>query len=209
MALAALARHGTQRQLARGETLAWAGDEAMVCANLQAGVMKLVAVTAGGEESIVGLLFPGDFIGQPFAGQHGHAIVAATPVQICSFPRAAFAEALASQPQMEALLLERTMGELERTRHWLARMGRATATARVAGFLADVARRMGVLDCSGAPMQTELPLSRGEMAELLGLTIETVSRQISQLKAQGMIETPGSRGLLIRNPAGLAEAASV
>jgi CRP/FNR family transcriptional regulator len=206
-ALQALSKMGVERRLKRGETLLWAGDEAPVCANLQSGMMKLVSVSEEGETAIVGVLFPGDFIGHPFAGQERQDVVALTDVTLCSFPRARFEAALAAWPAMERLLLARTMAELDRTRDWLARMGRASATARVAGFIEDVVRRMGALGCEGAPAMVDLPLSRGEMAELLGLTIETVSRQVTQLRTQGIIATEGTRGLAVRAPARLAAAA--
>jgi CRP/FNR family transcriptional regulator len=56
-------------------------------------------------------------------------------------------------------------------------------------------------------MAYELPLSRGEIADLLGLTIETVSRQMTRLRAAGIIGLPGGRGITIENPAALAAAA--
>jgi CRP/FNR family transcriptional regulator len=205
--LDALAKMGAQRRLGRGETLSWAGDDAPSCANLQSGVMKLVSVTPDGEQAIVGLLFPGDFIGQPFGGRQGQDIVALTDVRLCAFPKAVFAQKLREHRRMEELLLARTMAELDRAREWLVRMGHARAGARVAGFLEDVARRMGALDCVGPRTLIELPLGRGEMAELLGLTIETVSRQISKLKSIGAISLKGTRGLIVEDPVLLARAA--
>ncbi len=202
--LAALSVMATRRTVAAGEALFRAGDEPLLCATLQSGVMKLSATTAGGEEAIVGLLFPGDFIGRPFTtGAAGQDVVALTEVQLCSFPRARFEAALAEHPRLEALLLGRTLAELDRTREWLLRMGRASAGARVAGFLEDMVRRLGVLGCT-AGTTVELPLSRGEMAALLGLTIETVSRQMTRLQGLGAIALRGGRQLMITAPALLA-----
>ena len=198
-ALSMLSKIGTQRTLARGEILTHAGDEPITCANLQSGVMKIQSSTADGETAIVGLLYPGDFIGRPYASVEVHDIVALTEVTLCSFPRARFEAALADHREMEQLLLRRTLGELDRARGWLLRMGRASASARVAGFIDDLARRLGAVGCA-APAQLTLPLSRGEIAELLGLTIETVSRQFSRLRAMGAIEINGTRGLVVRNP---------
>ncbi|WP_416906836.1 MAG: Crp/Fnr family transcriptional regulator [Polymorphobacter sp.] len=206
-ALQALGRIGVVRRLGRGETLSWAGDDAPTCATLQSGVMKLVVVTSDGEQAIVGMLFPGDFIGRPFGGVQQQDIVALTDVQICAFPRAAFAATLRDHQAMQELLLARTMAELDRARDWLVRMGHARAGERVAGFLEDVARRLGALGCEGPSAVVELPLGRGEMAELLGLTIETVSRQISRLKTIGAISLQGTRRLIVEDPALLARAA--
>ena len=219
--LVGLAKLGVQRLLGRGDTLVRADDPPLVCANLQAGVMKVSTVTSGGSEAIVGLLYPGDFIGRPFADSDDHDVVALTDVELCVFPRAAFERALTEHRQMEQKLLQRTLAELDRTRRWLMRMGRATATARVAGFLDDMQRRLATDDCQrelatsdyqrgsagGGSAAIELPLSRGEIADLLGLTIETVSRQMTRLRAAGIIDLPGGRAVIIRDTAALADAA--
>ena len=228
--LVGLAQLGVVRRLARGDTLVRADDPPLICANVQSGVMKVSAVTAGGSEAIVGLLYPGDFIGRPFAESDEHDVVALTDVELCVFPRAAFERALTEHRQMEQKLLQRTLAELDRARRWLMRMGRATATARVAGFLDDMQRRLATNDCQreldthasqrkldthnsqrgsagGGSVAFELPLSRGEIADLLGLTIETVSRQMTRLRAAGIIELPGGRAVIIRDTAALAEAA--
>ena len=210
--LGELSKLGVQRRLVRGETLSRAGDPPLVCANLQSGVMKVASVTPGGSEAIVGLIYPGDFIGRPFADSDEHDVVALTDVELCTFPRASFERLLSDHARMERLLLQRTLAELDRARRWLLRMGRATASARVAGFLDDMRRRLAVNDCQrGALMEMpaafDLPLSRGEIADLLGLTIETVSRQMTRLRAAGIIDLPGGRGIVVRNPAALAAAA--
>jgi CRP/FNR family transcriptional regulator len=207
-----LAGLGVQRRLARGETLMRAGDPPVVCANIQSGVMKIAQVTPGGEEAIVGLLYAGDFVGRPFAGAPDHDVVALTEVKLCAFPRAAFERLLGDHARMERLLLERTLAELDRARRWLLRLGRASALARVSGFLDDMSRRLAGPDASlcghGAGSQPfELPVSRGEMADLLGLTIETVSRQMTRLKTAGIISLPGLRSVVVHDPDALADAA--
>jgi CRP/FNR family transcriptional regulator, anaerobic regulatory protein len=212
--LAELGKLGVQRRLARGETLVRAGDAPLACANIQSGVMKIASVTPGGSESIVGLVYAGDFVGRPFAGPSAHDVVALTDVELCVFPRAAFEQALTDHHRMERLLLERTLVELDRARSWLVRVGRATAGARVAGFLDDMARRLAAgNDCrravaeEAAAADFELPLSRSEIADLLGLTIETVSRQMTRLRAAGIIDLPGGRRIVVRDRRALAAAA--
>jgi CRP/FNR family transcriptional regulator len=212
--LADLSKLGMQRRLVRGETLLRAGEPPLVCANLQSGVMKISSLTASGAEAIVGLVYPGDFIGRPYAASADHDVVALNDVSLCVFPRAAFERALSDHRRMEHVLLERTLVELDRARNWLVRMGRATAGARVAGFLDDMGRRLAISDCqrgdapAGRPSRAfDLPLSRGEIADLLGLTIETVSRQMTRLRAAGIIDLPGGRAIVVRDPAGLAAAA--
>jgi CRP/FNR family transcriptional regulator len=205
--LAALAALGVQRRLVRGETLIRAGDPPLVCANLQTGVMKIRAGTSDGDEAIVGLLYPGDFVGRPFAGSNHHDIVAVTDVELCVFPRAAFERALADHPRMERLLLERTLAALDRAQQGLVRMANASAGARVAGFVDDIGRRQAPACRPGPAAAFDLPLSRGEMADLLGLTIETVSRQLKRFEAAGVMQLVGRRGVIVRDAPALAAAA--
>lgn len=205
--LAVLAKLGMQRRLVRGERLIRAGDPVLVCANLQTGVMKIAAGTVDGDEAIVGLLYPGDFIGRPFAGGNNHDIVAVTDVELCVFPRAAFEHVLTDHPRMERLLLERTLAALDRARHGLVRMANASAGARVAGFVDDIGRRAAPACRPGPAPAFDLPLSRGEMAELLGLTIETVSRQLKLFEARGVIQLVGRRGVEVHDASALAAAA--
>lgn len=203
-----LAGQGTQRRLARGEMLVRAGDTGQPCANIQRGLMKISQTNPAGQEVIVGLLWPGDFVGAPFlaAAESGHDIVALTPVTLCQFPARAMERALTTHPAMERELLSRTMAELERLRARLGSLARATALARVAGFLRETADRFGPEDGETVAV-IDLPLSRGEMADLLGLTIETVSRQMTKLKQAGVIGLPGGRRVIIQDPDALAEAA--
>jgi CRP/FNR family transcriptional regulator len=207
-ALAPLAAKGTQRRLARGEALVHAGDATTPCANVQTGLLKISHTNPAGQEVIVGLLWPGDFVGAPFlaAAEAGHDVVALTPVTLCQFPAAAMERAMAAHQAMERELLARTMDEVARLRGRLGSIARATALARVAGFLAEVAGRQRC-GRSAAIDVIELPLSRGEIADLLGLTIETVSRQMTRLKTAGVIGLPGGRRVVIQDPDALAEAA--
>lgn len=208
--LAPLASCGVQRSLARGETLVHAGDRVRICANIQRGMMKICHINPAGHEVIVGLLWPGDFVGTPFADSQplpaAHDIVALTPVTLCQFPQGRMARTMTKYPAMERALLARTLAELGAVRTRLSRLARATAFARVAGFITESAHRSEV-DDGETVTSIELPLSRGEMADLLGLTIETVSRQMTRLKNAGVIGLPGGRRVEIHDPDALAEAA--
>jgi CRP/FNR family transcriptional regulator len=206
--LAPFAAQGTQRRLARGQRLVHAGATHNPSANIQRGMMKISHTNPAGQDVIVGLLWPGDFIGAPFqaAASVGHDIVALTPVTLCQFPRHVIDQTLAANPAMERALLRRTLAEVERLRARLGSLARASALARVAGFLAETARRCGA-DDGGSVASFDLPLSRGEMADLLGLTIETVSRQMTKLKGAGVIDLPGGRRVVVQDPGALADTA--
>lgn len=198
--LEALNSLGRRRKLARGETLVWAGDEALVCANLISGVMKLSATTPDGREQIVGLAYPADFIGRPYGGEAEFTVAALGDCEICVFPRAPFEHVLAGHRQMERMLLDRTLAALDEARGRMLALARMSAREKVAGFLLDMADRAGGCRATAfGPVTFDLPLTRGEMAEVLGLTIETVSRQLSRLRREGAIALIGARGVTIRD----------
>lgn len=106
--LAVLSRSGRRRYVAKGETVIWAGDENMICANVVAGVFKLSTSTADGREQIVGLLYPADFLGRPYAPSSNYTVDALTDAELCVFPRKHFEQALHDYEELERLLLQRT-----------------------------------------------------------------------------------------------------
>jgi CRP/FNR family transcriptional regulator, anaerobic regulatory protein len=229
-ALAGMAAFASARRVPRGATLVRAGDPQSPCATVVSGMLKLATTTDSGRAAILGLLYPGDFIGAapdstPEAAAPPpapHDIVALTDVTLCTVPRAILDHLRADNPALDRWLLTRTLAELDRTRRWLLRMGRAPAEARIADFLIDLSRRLvdpaaggarpeavGIRAVPAAARRFELPLSRGEIGDLLGLTIETVSRQMTRLRAAGLIDLPGGRRIVIRDAAGLAAAGAV
>lgn len=183
--LLALSAIGRRRTVPPGQVITWAGDVVTTFANVVSGALKVSASTPDGREQIVGLLFPGDFVGQMFTDEASLTITALTESKMCSFPRAAFERELGTHARMERMLLERTMASLDEARERMLSLGRRNAQERVAGFVLQVADRAGT-PRDGA-IHVSIPMSRGEMADLLGLTIETVSRQLTRLKAAGLI----------------------
>lgn len=205
--LVALNSIGARRKVARGETVIWSGDESIICANLLDGIMKLSASTSDGREQTVGLLYPADFVGRLYAERAGFTVTALTDAELCVFPRAQFEAVLHDHVRMERLLLQRTFSALEDARGRMLTLARRSAEERVAGFLLDMADRVGAAGCRAideGPVTFDLPLTRGQIAELLGLTIETVSRQLTRLRAAGLIALPSLRSVTIRDRAALA-----
>ena len=198
--LAALAAIGRRRRLPRGEVLVWAGDENSICANLVAGVLKISGSTGDGREQIVGLLYPSEFVGRPYRDIVDFTVTAATDVELCVFARGPFEAVLAAHPAMEQLLFRRTLAALDDARARAVMLGRMSAGEKVAGFLTETAEHVagqGWQRRSGTGVTFDLPLSRAEMADVLGLTIETVSRQMSRLRLSGEIDLPGGRTVTI------------
>jgi CRP/FNR family transcriptional regulator len=204
-ALPGLATRGRHRSVARGQTLLWEGDESLFVANVIEGVLKLSTSTGDGREQIVGIVYPSDFIGRPFGKHTNHSVTALTDAKVCLFTRAEFDAFAEDHPELEHELLKRTLGELDRARNLMLLLGRKTAEERVATLLLEMASRLGARTSDGAPEQFELPIGRQQMADILGLTIETVSRQLTRMRGSGLIDLPGRRGMVI-NDRGALEA---
>jgi CRP/FNR family transcriptional regulator len=181
----------------------WSGDPNTLCANVVSGALKVTASTEDGREQIVGLLFQGDFAGQPFVEEAPLTITALAAADLCLYPRSAFERTLGEHPRLERLLLRRTMRSLDEARQRMLSLGRKNAQERIAGFLLEVIDRT-LPEGAPAPLHIELPIGRGEMADFLGLTIETVSRQLTRMRSDGMIEfEKGDRSCTIVNRARL------
>ncbi|AOH87045.1 Crp/Fnr family transcriptional regulator (plasmid) [Sphingomonas panacis] len=196
--LSALHKLGRRRHLHRGEAIAWAGEESRDCANILSGILKVSALTHDGREQIVGLLYPSDFVGQPFMGSFDFTVTALGDAEVCIFPRSDFERFLSTRNHLTQALLRRTFDTLSDARKRMLLLGRQSASERIADFLLQMLDRTGGCSASaGGPVTFDLPLSRGAIADVLGLTIETVSRQMTKLKIAGVIGLPGGRTVTI------------
>lgn len=206
--IVALNAMGRRRTLVPGESLIWEGEDSVLVANVVEGVLKLSTGTEDGREQIVGVVYPSDFIGRPFGGLTNHGVTALTDARVCVFSRRDFDSFAAEHPALEHKLLERTLGELDRTRRWMLLLGRKSASEKVASFLLELSERLTPYNCHisfdvGAK-RLDMPFSRQQIADVLGLTIETVSRQFTRLKNAGIVELPSRREVVITDVAALA-----
>ena len=193
--LAALEEIKFYRSFQAGQTLIWSGDRMDFVASVVTGVATLTQVMEDGRTQTVGLLFPSDFVGRPGRDTAPYNVIATTDVMMCCFRKKPFEELMARTPHIGQRLLEMTLDELDAAREWMLLLGRKTAREKIASLLAIVARRDASLQGQVRQRQVtfELPLTREAMADYLGLTLETVSRQISALKREGIIELTGKR----------------
>ncbi len=182
-----------------GQVVVWAGERMDFVASVIDGVASLTQALEDGRTQMVGLLLPSDFLGRPGRGIASYTVTAVTDITLCCFRRKPFEEMMAQNPRLPARLLEMTLDELDAAREWLMLLGRKSAREKIASFLAILARREAALNRrrpSGA-IELTLPLTREAMADYLGLTLETVSRQMSALKRDHLIELRGKRGVVL------------
>ena len=182
-----------------GQPVIWAGDHMEFVASVVTGIASLSQTMEDGRTQMVGLLLPSDFIGRPGRDSAPFDVVAVSDLTICCFRKSPFEDLMTSTPHIGTRLLEMTLDELDSAREWMLILGRKTAREKIASLLAIISQRDAALrkNLPKDGMHFELPLTREAMADYLGLTLETVSRQISALKKAGIIELDGKRRVVV------------
>jgi CRP/FNR family transcriptional regulator len=187
------------RSFEAGQTVVWSGDRMDFVGSVVSGIATLTQTMEDGRRQMVGLLLPSDFVGRPGRNVASYDVTAVTDLVMCCFRAKPFEALMRSIPSIGQRLLEMTLDELDAAREWMLVLGRKTAREKIASLILIIARRDASLklrDRTGA-IRVDLALTREAMADYLGLTLETVSRQISALRKDGVIELEGKRHVLI------------
>ena len=186
------------RTYSAGQTIFFAGDPLEFVGSVVSGVSSLTRTLPDGRVQMVGLLLPSDFIGRPNRETIDCDVVAETEVMLCCFRRKPFEKVITDTPHVGQRLLEMTLDELDAAREWMLVLGRKTAREKIASLLHVIAVRMASLSPEKTGQATfTLPITRETMANYLGLTIETVSRQMSALKKEGLIAFDDRRDIRV------------
>jgi CRP/FNR family transcriptional regulator len=172
------------------ERLFSAGDPARYVYNLTEGMVCLSRSLPDGRRQILGFLLPGDFIGFEADETHRRDAEALTDAKVCRFERAAFDGFLHDNPDVALRLLRLASSDLAQAARHEMLLGRKTALERIATFLLDLRDRSGARHLRTQPLA--LPMTRGEIADYTGLTIETVSRVLGRLRSDKIIELIGT-----------------
>lgn len=187
------------RSFQAGQAVIWSGDRMDFVASVVTGIAMLTQTMEDGRRQMVGLLLPSDFVGRPGRVTAPFDVTATTDLVMCCFRRKPFEDMMAATPHVANRLLEMTLDELDAAREWMVLLGRKNAREKISSLLAILARRDAGLKqrpTSGA-IRFDLPLTREEMADYLGLTLETVSRQMSALKRDGVVELEEQRTITV------------
>ncbi len=187
------------RTFEAGQTVIWSGDKMDFVGSVVSGIATLTQTMEDGRTQMVGLLLPSDFVGRPGRDGAAYDVVATTDLVMCCFRKKPFETMMLETPHIAQRLLEMTLDELDAAREWMLVLGRKTAREKIASLLSIIARRNATLDLKPAEGQLvfDLPLTREAMADYLGLTLETVSRQMSALKRDGVILLEGKRHVTV------------
>ena len=186
------------------------GDPAEHFFNVTAGCAKLFKLLPDGRRQITGFAGVGTFLGLAVSATYAFSAEALEPMKVCRFSRAKLRALLDDFPAMEQRLLEVASNELVAAQEQMLLLGRKTARERIASFL--IARAALPSNCLASEPELAqvitLPMTRADIADYLGLTIETVSRSLTRFKAEGLIEIPAAGEIAIRDSAALTRMAA-
>jgi CRP/FNR family transcriptional regulator len=184
-----------------GQALFHEGDPNPFVFNVVDGAVKLYRLLPDGRRQITGFLFQGDFLGLGGRGASSFTAEALTPLSACRFRRSDFDQLLNALPALEHRLVALAGDELMAAQEQIVLLGRKTARERLASFLTRLAERQ--VQLGGREGQVHLPMTRLDIADYLGLTIETVSRVFTQFKTSGLIQLLPGNEVALPDPAAL------
>lgn len=189
----------------RDQTIFTEGDPALSVRIITAGMVRIVRLLADGRRQIIGFLQPGDMLGLALAGNYLYSAEAVTPVTLRRLTRSQLDALLERDPDLRKRLLAATATELQVAQDQMVLLGRKTAVERLASFLLAQAKRR-----TPEPedhCRVELPMTRADMADFLGLTTETVSRAVTKLKTTRLIRLVYGNAVELLNIAALTDLA--
>jgi CRP/FNR family transcriptional regulator len=162
-------------------------------------MVKLLKLLPDGRRQITGFFSIGDFLGLGHGKEYAYGAEAVTPARLCRFPRDRLMSLIEELPGLRHCLFERASGEFAAAQEQHLLLGRKTAVERLASFLIAESRRAERQGLSRD--MVEVPMSRTDIADFLGLTAETVSRTFTRLKREGYIGLPpeGQRVRILRH----------
>lgn len=197
-ALAALERIGTRRLYARNEEIFAEGDPADCWFKVVSGAVRVCRLLPDGRRHIAEFHFAGDCFGFDSLPERLFSAEAVADAVIMRFPRRATERLTDDSPKLARHLREMTLRDLANAQIRLLVLGRMSAPERVATFLIDMSDRRD------AGRALDLPMSRADIADYLGLTIETVCRVLSAFKRDRIIDIPNAHRIELRDRAALA-----
>ena len=186
------------RTVEAGQCLIVEGDAGSSSYTIISGGVKLFKSLPDGRRQITGFLLPGDFLGMPSRGTYSYTAETMVRTHLCVFAHRELEAAFQKYPGMEKRFLSFVTDELVAAQEHMLLLGRKSANERIATFLLEITRRAQRLGWPVEPLI--LPMHRTDIADYLGLTVETVSRTFSRLRRRGVVELPRSDHVVVLKP---------
>ncbi len=192
---------GIAQDSAAGQTIVVEGEPRSHGFRVLSGAVRLVKGLADGRRQVIEFLVAGEYFGLIGATQHAYSVEAIVASKLARYPCAKLDAAARANPALAGRLLEFARTDLERAHAQMLLLGRKTAEEKIASFLLALARRQG--DGARPARILKLPMSRQDMADYLGLTIETVSRTVTRLRQDGLIALPSPQQVVLQQVSAL------
>ncbi len=186
----------SQVQITAGQTLFCEGEDADHLYNVTRGAVRVFKLLADGRRQITGFMLPGDFLGLSVRDGYAYGAEAVVTTDLCRFPVQSLMALFERYPKLEKKLLQLAGDELAAAQEQMLLLGRKTPMEKVASFLIMLAMREAKFGLP--PDLVSLPMSRSDIADYLGLTVETVSRTFSRLKNGGVIRLHDSHHVEVK-----------
>ena len=191
----------SHRHFSSGDEILHQDETSQLFAIIVSGIVKLTRMLPDGREQIVGLLSGSDILGDINSATSHDSAECVTDVELCCFRRKQFEAVLNRRPELARHLLNKASEGLDQARDWMIVLGRLGAMEKVSRFLLWLCRQEHA-SCRHGPRPNPGPvvhilLKREEIAGFLGMTIETVSRNMSKLKTDGVIELLDAKSIRI------------
>lgn len=194
------------QRLAPGQPIFHEGDPVRRVFMLANGSLKVYTLLADGRRQITGFMFPGDFLGVSIDDEYAFTAEALVPSELWWFTRAAFDRFVEENPKVERELYRLAAHELAAAQSQMVLLGRKTAAERLASFIMSLLERQELVAGESRTV-LDLPMSRLDIADYLGLTKETVSRMLAHLRGRKLIRLASQDRIEILDREGLTEMA--
>lgn len=197
----------SHRRFAPGQAIFEESEAADYVYNVSNGDVCLYKLLADGRRQITGFLRPGDFLGLVKQDVYAYGAEAIDDVELCCMRIVDLERLLREMPAVRDRLLDMSRDEMAAAQEQMLLLGRKSAREKVLSFLLLRAKHDHDLDAEKAAV-LDLPMSRSDIADYLGLTIETVSRTFTALKEEGLIELPSAQHVVLSNLEAIEAAAN-
>lgn len=183
-----VSRITTAVNLAKGGIVFLEGEENTYLFNVVNGAVRLSKLLSDGRRQVTGFLFPGDFLGLAVAEAYAYTAEAMSDTSLCRFNRASLVKLLDRFPKLEHRLLEVASNELVEAQAHMLMLGQKHVMEKVSATLMNLMKRIG--QTRDGTIIVDLPMTRTDLAEYIGVSTETVSRSFTRLRQIGVIGLP-------------------
>ena len=188
---------GVNFRIERDKPLFWEGDKAAFCYKILSGTVRICKLMADGRRQVSDFFLPGDLISFDLNGVHTYTAEAIVECVIRRYPKPQIERLASESPRVAREMLTLAYDRLASAQMQMVVLGRKTATERLASFLVSQAERTNAARAAG--QKVKLPMSRVDIADHLGLTVETISRLFSRLKRDEIIDVPDAHSILVHD----------